>query len=153
FRSRCDVAMEVETKPLTASTSWYCMNASAVLQELQTDAEIGLSAAEAARRLERDGQNELLGRGVKSTWLILAEQLRELMVVILIVAAVLSALLGDYNDAVAIGAIVALNAILGFSQEYRAEKAIAALKQLAIPTVRVRRDGRVRELPSVDLVS
>jgi Ca2+-transporting ATPase len=74
------------------------------------------------------------------------------MVVILIVAAVISALLADYKDAAAIGAIVVLNAILGFSQEYRAEKAMAALKKLSVPHSRVRREGEVREVSSVDLV-
>ena len=91
-------------------------------------------------------------RGVKSPWLILWEQLTGLMVVILIVAAVVSGVLGDWKDAIAILAIVVLNAVLGFSQEFRAEKAMAALKQLAVPTVRVRRDGHVVEISARDLV-
>jgi Ca2+-transporting ATPase len=79
-------------------------------------------------------------------------QLTALLMVVLIVAAVVSAALGDYNDAAAIGIIVLLNAILGFSQEYRGEKAIAALKKLAVPSVRVRRDGEVREIRASLLV-
>jgi Ca2+-transporting ATPase len=74
------------------------------------------------------------------------------MVVILIVAAVISAFLGDYKDTIAIMAIVVLNSILGFTQEYRAEKAMAALKKLAVPTVKVRRDGHVREVSARELV-
>ena len=74
------------------------------------------------------------------------------MVVILIVAAVVSGALGDWKDAIAILAIVVLNAVLGFSQEFRAEKAMAALKQLAVPTVKVRRDGHVIEISARDLV-
>jgi Ca2+-transporting ATPase len=74
------------------------------------------------------------------------------MVVILIVAAVVSMLLGDHEDAIAITAIVILNALLGFSQEYRAEKAMTALKKLSIPAVRVRRGGRVQEISSRLLV-
>ena len=74
------------------------------------------------------------------------------MVVILIVAAVVSAALGDYEDTAVILAIVVLNAILGFTQEYRAERAIAALKRLAVPTVRVRRGGHVQEISARELV-
>ena len=80
------------------------------------------------------------------------EQLTATLVVVLIVAAVASAALGDFNDAVAILAIVVLNAILGFVQEYRAERAMATLKRLAVPIVRVRRGGQVVEMPARDLV-
>src|SRR5918999_1478839 len=74
------------------------------------------------------------------------------MIVILIVAAVASALLGDYEDSIAIAVIIVLNAALGFGQEYRAERAMAALKQLSAPTVKVRRDGHVREVSARELV-
>ncbi len=90
--------------------------------------------------------------GGKSPWRILWEQLTALLVIILIFAAVVSALLGDFKDAIAIGAIVVLNAVLGFSQEYRAEKAMAALKKMAAPAVRVRRGGEVRAIPAARLV-
>ena len=74
------------------------------------------------------------------------------MVVILLVAAAVSAFLGEYNDVIVIMAIVVLNAILGFTQEYRAEQAIAALKKLAVPTVKVRRSGRIEEISARELV-
>jgi Ca2+-transporting ATPase len=102
--------------------------------------------------LAEHGPNELVERGLKSPWRILWEQLTGLMVVILIVAAVVSGALGDWKDAIAILAIVVLNAVLGFSQEFRAEKAMAALKQLAVPTVKVRRDGHVGETSARELV-
>ena len=137
--------------PATAMT-WHQLETSAVLQELATDPVSGLSESEAARRLAKHGRNELIGTGIKSPWLILWEQLTALMVVILIVATLASALLGDYKDAFAIGAIVVLNAILGFSQEYRAEKAMAALRAMAVPSVRVRRDGEVTDIPAFLLV-
>ena len=70
---------------------------------------------------------------------------------VLIAAAVVSLILGDYKDAIAILLIVVLNAVLGFRQEYRAEKSMAALKELAVPIVRVRRGGRVSELSARDL--
>ncbi len=103
-------------------------------------------------RLSRYGPNELVERGGRSPWRILLEQLTGTLVLILIVAAVVSALVGDIKDAVAILAIVVLNAILGFVQEYRAEQAMAALKKLAVPLVRVRRAGQVAEVPAHDLV-
>jgi len=131
---------------------WHQLDSPAVLRVLNSDPVSGLSEPEATRRLGEYGRNELVGTGVKSARLILWEQLSALMVVILIAAAILSVLLGDYKDAIAIGAIVALNAILGFSQEYRAEKAMAALKKMAVPSVRVRRDGEVKEIPAFRLV-
>ena len=131
---------------------WYQLNIDDAAKELGTSAAGGLSAAEADLRQKRYGPNELVDRGQKSPWAILWEQMTALMVVILIVAAVASALLGDWKDAIAILTIVVLNAILGFSQEYRAEKAMAALKRMSTPVVRVRRDGQIREISSRDLV-
>jgi Ca2+-transporting ATPase len=131
---------------------WYRLEATDALTRLETDIEHGLSQTEAQRRLAEHGPNELIERGLKSPLLILWEQLTALMVVILIIAAAVSAALGDYKDAVAILAIVVLNAVLGFTQEYRAEKAMAALKKLAVPTVKVRRDGHVREVSARELV-
>jgi len=134
-------------------SEWYRSTKEDTLLNLNTDLGQGLPYAEAQRRLAEHGPNELTDRGLKSPWLILWEQLIAVMVVILIIAAVVSALLGDYKDATAIMAIVILNAILGFTQEYRAEKAVAALKKMAVPSVRVRRDGRVQEISARELVS
>ncbi len=133
-------------------SDWYRLEVADVLARLESDPERGLSQAEAQRRLAECGPNELVERGLKSPWRILWEQLTAVMVVILIVAAVISLALGDYKDAIAIMAIVVLNAVLGFVQEYRAEKAMAALKKLAVPTVKVRRDGHVREISARELV-
>jgi len=74
------------------------------------------------------------------------------MIVILIVAALASALLGDYEDSIAIAVIIVLNAALSFGQEYRTERAMVALKQLSAPTVKVRREGHVREVSARELV-
>lgn len=112
----------------------------------------GLEQTEAARRLEQNGPNELLERGVKSPLKILWEQLTASMVVILIAAAVISALLGDNKDAIAILIIVILNALLGLRQEYKAEKSMAALKKLAVPNVKIKRGGRLREISARELV-
>jgi Ca2+-transporting ATPase len=132
--------------------TWYQLNTEEVLAALESEADSGLAAGEATRRLGEIGPNELEERGVKTPWQILWEQLTETMVVILIIAALVSALLGDLKDAVAILAIVVINTLLGFRQEYQAEKAMAALKKLAVPVVRVRRDGHVLEISSRNLV-
>ena len=134
------------------TNNWYQLSAEKVLQTLNTHAADGLSEAEVARRLEQVGPNELKEQGLKNPWQILWEQLSETMVIILAVAAVISAFLGDYEDAAVILAIVILNAALGFRQEYKAEQAMAALKKLAVPTVKVRREGHVREIPAQGLV-
>ncbi len=119
---------------------------------MKVDSSRGLNGRDAAERLRKHGPNELIDRGVKSPWAILWEQLTGIMVVILIIAAVISIFLREYTDAAVIMIIVAINAILGFTQEYRAEKAMAALKRIAAPTVRVRRDGETHEIPARELV-
>ncbi len=137
---------------MASMSSWHEMEVAEVLQQLNTEATRGLSTEEASRRLAAHGPNELPEQGAKSPWAILWEQLTSVMVVILIVAGVISVVMGDYKDAVVIMAVVLLNSLLGFSQEYRAERAMAALKELAVPTVRVRRDGRAAETPARELV-
>ena len=133
-------------------TDWYKLSKEEVAEKLGTIPESGLEDAEAARRLEEYGPNELVEKGTKSPWVILWEQLTGTMVVILIVAAIISYFLGDIIDTIAILAIVILNALLGFRQEYKAEQAMAALKKLAVPHVRVRRGEHVREISARELV-
>jgi Ca2+-transporting ATPase len=132
--------------------AWYRNTTEETLFCLETDSEQGLTQEEAQRRLVEHGPNELIERGIKNPWRILWEQLIAVMVVILIIAAVISAFLGDFHDAIAILVIVVLNAILGFTQENRAEKAMAALKKLVVPTVKVRREGHVLEISARELV-
>ena len=132
--------------------NWYQSDVETALRELQSSREAGLSTAEAGERIKKYGYNELVERGGRSPWRILWEQLTATMVLILIAAAVISGALGKWQEAVAILAIVILFALLGFVQEYRAERAMAALKKLAVPLVRARRDGSVLELPARDLV-
>jgi Ca2+-transporting ATPase len=133
-------------------SDWYKLDSEAVLEELDSSLEHGLDSTEAAQRLDTYGLNELIEQDTKSPWRILLEQFSETMVVILIIAAIISAVLGEFKDATAIIVIVILNGLLGFRQEYKAEQAMAALKKLAVPTVRVRRDGRVVEVNAQTLV-
>ncbi len=133
-------------------TDWHNLEIEEVLSMLETDGSAGLTTDEARRRLSRYGANELKERGRKNSWLILWEQFTAVMVLILIFAAAVSAVLGDYGDSAAIMAIVLLNAALGFRQEFKAEKAVAELKKLAAPTVMVVRDSRIVEMAAACLV-
>ena len=133
------------------ATASYQLSPTETLAEVQGSPE-GLSESQASQRLRTYGPNELLERGTASFWKILWQQLRSILLLVLILAAVISAALGDYADALAIGAIVVLNVCLGARQEYRAEKAMAALRELAVPTVRVRRGRQVREISARDIV-
>ncbi|MGW8224744.1 MAG: cation-translocating P-type ATPase, partial [Anaerolineales bacterium] len=133
-------------------SEFYQVEADRVIQELETNAAQGLSRQIAARRLEQYGFNELVETGKKSPWRIIWEQLTSIMVVILIVAAVISLVLGEYLDVIVITAIILINAAIGFQQEYKAEEAMSALKKMAVPLVRVRREGHVSEISARELV-
>jgi P-type Ca2+ transporter type 2C len=138
-------------KPPTDAAVWHATTSGDALALLGSGAG-GLGTADAGARLAQYGPNELEDKGSKRPIVILWEQLTAVMVVILIGAALLSLVLGKLLEAGAIGAIVVLFALLGFFQEYRAEKAIAALRKMAVPTVRAVRDGRTVEVPAGELV-
>jgi P-type Ca2+ transporter type 2C len=133
-------------------SDYYQQDSTEILKHLDVDASRGLTEEQAASRLKEFGRNELAGSGIRSPWRILWEQLTALMVLILIAAALVSGLMADYKDAIAIAVIVILNTLLGFYQEYRAEKAMAALRKLALPFVRVRRDAEMKNVESFKLV-
>ncbi|MGZ5020427.1 MAG: cation-transporting P-type ATPase, partial [Chthoniobacterales bacterium] len=115
---------------------WHCQTAEQVLASLASS-ETGLSSGEAAHRLARDGPNELREAEPISAWKIFLAQFKSLIIWILIAAAAVSGLLGEVADAVAILAIVVLNAAIGFYQEFSAEKSIAALKRMTAPRAKV----------------
>ncbi|MGC9110417.1 MAG: cation-translocating P-type ATPase [candidate division WOR-3 bacterium] len=124
----------------------------AVVEELKVNPESGLSSQEAKARLQHWGRNEIREQGVRSPAAIFIAQFASILVLMLLVACAISVALGEYIDAVAIAAIVLLNSILGFVQEYRAERTMQALKKLAVPKVRVRRDGHLTEISTRELV-
>ncbi len=134
------------------STEWYKQTPAQALQAIGTTTEKGLSAAEAGSRLAQYGPNELQERAGRSKLEIIWEQFANILTVLLILAAVVSMILGDWIEAVAILVIVVLNGVLGYTQEYRAEQSMAALKKMSVPTVRVRRDGRLQEVSARELV-
>jgi Ca2+-transporting ATPase len=130
---------------------WHALKAEDVLSHLRVENR-GLTSAQAKERLAHYGPNQL-DEAPRPTFLqMLWEQLNNFVVILLIVASVISALLGDYVEAAAIMAIVVLNAVLGIVQERRAEEALAALKKLAAPDAQVIRDGKRRSIPSYELV-
>jgi Ca2+-transporting ATPase len=114
--------------------------------------EAGLSEAEARRRLSDLGRNELPREGPRPVWRMLAGQFGSPLVWLLLGAAVVSGALGDALDAVAIGTIVVVNALVGFMQEHRAERALFALREMTAPGARVVRDGRVRVVAGAEVV-
>lgn len=133
-------------------SNWYKLDSIEVLRKLKTNSQQGLSKLESTRRLRKYGFNELIERNIDSPWKILWQQLTATMVLILLVAALASAIVGDFKEAVAILAIVVFNTLLGFKQEYQAQQSLAALKKLAVPAVRVRRNGLVEEISARELV-
>ena len=132
--------------------SWHAVEADEVLSRLATFSERGLSSKEAERRLQRYGPNELEEAPGTTFWQMLGEQFNNFVVILLIIAAIISAALGDYVESAAIIAIVILNATLGVVQERRAEQELAALRKLAAPDADVIRDGSREVLPAQMLV-
>jgi len=134
------------------SPSWHALGAEEVLKHLDTYAEHGLTDQEATQRLETYGPNQLAEAPPTPFWKRLWDQFNSFVVLLLIVASVISAFLGDYVEAAAIMAIVLLNAILGVVQEGRAEQALAALRKLAAPDAHVIRDGTRKLVSSTQIV-
>ncbi|MFB8787973.1 MAG: cation-translocating P-type ATPase [Potamolinea sp.] len=146
------------------ATPWHTLDVDKTLLELDSDAEIGLTSQQVTERLQQYGPNELEETAGRSSWEILLDQFKNIMLVMLIAVAVISGVIDllalqqgkaegvPFKDTIAILLIVILNGVLGYLQESRAEKALAALKSLSSPKVRVMRDGRPLEIDGKDLV-
>ncbi len=131
---------------------FYRLNVDDTLKALTGDAEAGLTTAEATNRQTQYGRNSLPREQGATLLKLFLQQFANLMVVILLAAAVISFFLGDYKDVVIILIIAILNAVIGTYQEYQAEQALAALSAMQVPQVRVRRDGSVRQISAEELV-
>jgi P-type Ca2+ transporter type 2C len=131
--------------------NWHNLEIADVYASLDSKRE-GLSQAEAQRRLAQFGPNELSERKKISPWLIFLEQFKNFLIIILLIAVALSAVMGEVADAIVIFAIVLFAAGLSFMQEYRAERAMEALKRMAAPTASVLRDNMEIEISATDLV-
>lgn len=158
--------MSAHSLPEKAAAVWHSLEVDKSLELLKTNAETGLTPQEVQQRLQKYGPNELEETGGRSAWEILVDQFKNIMLLMLIAVAIISGVLDllawqqgslkpgelPFKDTIAILAIVVLNGILGYVQESRAEKALAALKKLSSPNVRVIRDGKPVEVVAKDLV-
>jgi Ca2+-transporting ATPase len=142
----------VEHRVPEGTTPWHARSAAEAAIELETDMRLGLTGAEAARRLAAEGANEIRRQERRSALAILANQFASLVIWVLIGAALLSLALGELVDGSAILAIIILNALIGFAQEYRSERAAAALARLSAPGARVARDGGAVVVPAREVV-
>lgn len=139
------------SKTETKSINWHQYEPVDVAEKLESSDQ-GLSAQEARLRLERYGPNQLIEKKQKSLGMMFLDQFKDFMILVLIAAAVVAGIIGEPADTITIAVIVLLNAVLGFVQEYRAEKAMAALKKMAAPSTTVVRDGQVESITAEQLV-
>jgi P-type Ca2+ transporter type 2C len=147
-----DHKIEVMSKDHDVSAIWHAMSAEDVSVKLKTDQNTGLAAQEVMVRLQQYGSNELKEKPRPSFLKMVFDQLNNFVIILLIVASIVSAVLGDFVEAGAILLIVILNAVLGVIQETRAEEALAALKKLASPEAQVLRNGHRMSIPASELV-
>ncbi len=133
------------------TTNWHLKTAGGVFEILRSAPE-GLDNQEADKRLEEYGPNLLTEKKKRSPFALFLDQFKDFMILVLIAAAVVSGLIGEVSDAIAIVVIVSLNAAIGFVQEYRAEKAMAALKKMAAPEATVLRNGMPEKIDAGRLV-
>ncbi len=131
--------------------NWHNLETHEVLTALNSKRE-GLSQEEAQRRLAQFGPNELAKKRGISPWMLFLQQFKSVIIIMLLVAIILSLALGELADSIVMLVIVAFCAVLGFIQEYKAERAMEALKKMAAPTASVIRDGNEQEIPARDLV-
>ncbi len=135
-----------------ADTAWHALERENALRRLESDADAGLSSQEVERRLGEYGHNELQERPPTPLWKRILAQLSDFIVMILIVSAVISAIMGDEIEAIVIMSIVVLNTAIGVIQESKAEEALAALKKMAAPDALVLRGGHRVTIPARELV-
>ena len=130
----------------------YALDVAAVVGELSTDAEAGLTSAEAVARLAQYGPNEISKEAPPSIWAVAAEQLRDPMNIMLIAVVAVSFVIGQVSTGVIVGLLILLNVVLGTRQELKARASIDALANLQVPQAKVVRDGSVTLVPAVDVV-
>lgn len=131
---------------------WFNKSSEEIIKELSSNVINGLSSADAKLILKKNGPNKLQGKKKKSTFQLFLSQINDAMIYILLVAAVISAIVGEISDAIIILIVIFVNAIIGVIQESKAEKALEALKSMSTPKALVKRDGSIIEIPSEEVV-
>ncbi len=134
------------------NTHWWLMSRDAVLKDLDVDPSVGLSEAEATKRLQQEGPNTIVEPSAVSPWRLLVHQFANLIILILIAACLIAWAIGAWIDAAVIAAIVVINAFIGFVQEYGAERSLAALRRMTKPQALVIREGAERDMLAKDIV-
>ncbi len=137
---------------IRATQAWHAMDCGEALHQLQGDSATGLAADEVTARQGQYGANAIQEAKRRHWSRMLLDQFRDFMILVLLAAAVLAGLTGEIEDVIVIVAIVALNAVIGFVQEYRAEAAVEALRSMAAPNATVRRAGGVQVIAATELV-
>ena len=132
--------------------AWHTLDGRAVARRLSVGADTGLAEAEVERRRREHGANVIPEGRRRTIAAMLLGQFADFMIIVLIAAALVSGIVGEPEDAIAIAIIILLNATVGVVQEFRAERALAALRAMAAPSATVRRDGRTRTVPAAELV-
>lgn len=145
-------ALTAPMPTLPTPPSWHALSASEVAGALGCDPARGLDSTDAASRLQAQGANRLARKPPRPGWRRFLDQFANLLILVLLGAAIVAGLLGEVKDAAVIGVVVLLNATLGYIQESRAEQALAALQTMLSPTARVRRDGDVAVVDAATLV-
>lgn len=131
---------------------WFSKSPEEVIKELNSNVSLGLTHEEAKKRLAEYGPNKLSSKKKKSLVSLFFSQLKDIMIYILLVASVVSAIIGEVSDALIILVVIFINALIGVIQESKAEKALEALNNLSTPKAIVKRSGELTEIPSEDLV-
>ncbi|NKF07077.1 calcium-translocating P-type ATPase, PMCA-type [Clostridium gasigenes] len=131
---------------------WFNKTSEEALKELNSNALNGLSSTDAKERLATNGENKLAGKKKKSIAMLFFIQINDVMIYILLGAALISGIVGEISDAVIILIVILVNALIGLVQESKAEKALDALKKLSTPKALVKRDGQLKEIPSEEVV-
>ncbi|MDE2117526.1 MAG: calcium-translocating P-type ATPase, PMCA-type [Betaproteobacteria bacterium] len=135
-----------------AAPPWHALHLPEVSDRLASSLDSGLSPEESERRAAHFGANELIEKPPRPLWRMLLDQFTDFMILVLIAAALISGVIGDVKDTLAIVVIVLLNALIGFVQEFRAERAMAALKQMTAANARVLRGGEQLTIPAKEIV-
>jgi Ca2+-transporting ATPase len=135
-----------------ATDPWHTVSAQEASRRLASEIPCGLTDAEAAKRRKRFGENAVREQPPRSIWSMIAAQLSDFLILVLLAAAILAGVVGELKDSIVIVVIVALNAIIGVVQEWRAERALEVLRGMTAPTARILRAGEQRIVPAREIV-